>query len=117
MNEPNEALLRLAPFLKGFRLERDWSEAALARRAGLSEKVVRDYESDPSQLTLEVAAQVLSILSPTQIVEAHVNRSRDSDPSQPPTWLLNQMESEMLEIEAAFGIDEKRFPKALKAIE
>jgi tetratricopeptide (TPR) repeat protein len=64
-----------------------------------------------------VAERVIYVMHPSQIVEAHVQRARDRDPSEPPKWLLNQMEAQMLDIEAAFCIDGKRFPAALEALD
>lgn len=113
----NKPLIKLAGSLKELRLERDWSEADLEGVANLSPGTVRDYERNPRKLTLEVAKRVLDVMHPSQIVEAHIQRAKGSDPSEPPQWLLNQMEAQMLQIEAAFCIDEKRFPAALTALD
>ncbi len=113
----NKPLIKLAGSLKELRLERDWSEADLEGVAGLSPGTVRDYEHKPRNLTLEVAKRVLDVMHPSQIVEAHVQRAQGRDPSEPPKWLYNQMEAQMLQIEAAFCIDGKRFPAALKTLD
>jgi tetratricopeptide (TPR) repeat protein len=113
----NKPLVELVVFLKEMRLERDWSEADLEGAAGLPPGTVRDYERDPEKLTREVGERVIYIMHPSQIIEAHVRRAKGRDPSEPPKWLLNQMEARMIELEAALCIDEKRFPAALKALD
>jgi tetratricopeptide (TPR) repeat protein len=113
----NKPLIELAAFLKEMRLARDWSEADLEGVAGLPAHTVRDYERDPEKLTLEVSDRVLYIMHPSQIVEAHLQRAHGEDPSGMPKWLLNQMEAQMVAIEAAFCIDKKRFPAALEALD
>jgi tetratricopeptide (TPR) repeat protein len=99
------------------RLERDWSEADLEGVAGLPPHTVRDYERDPEKLTLEVGDRVLYVMHPSQIRDAHLQRAHGPDPSGMPKWLLNQMEAQMVVIQAAFCIDEKRFPAALEALD
>lgn len=113
----NKPLIELVVFLKEMRLERDWSEADLEGAAGLPAHTVRDYERDPEKLTLEVAERVIYITHPSQIIEAHLQRAHGKDPSGAPKWLLNQMEAQMLVVEAALCIDEKRFPAALQALD
>ena len=113
----NKALIDLVPLLKEMRLERDWSEADLEGTAGLPPHTVRAYESDPEKLTLEVAERVIYVTHPSQIGEAHLQRAHGKDPSGAPKWLLNQMEAQMLVIEAAFCIDQKRFHAALEALD
>lgn len=113
----NKPLIELVAFLKEMRLERDWSEADLEGTAGLPAHTVRDYERDPEKLTLEVGDRVLYVMHPSQICDAHLERAHGKDPSGMPKWLLNQMEAQMVVIQAAFCIDEKRFPAALEALD
>lgn len=113
----NEPLIELADVFKEMRLERDWSEADLEGIAGLPPLTVRDYEREPEKLTWEVAERVIHAMHPSQIVEAHLQRAKGREASEPPKWLYNQMEAQMLEIEAAFCIDQKRFPAALEAVD
>jgi len=112
----NKPLIELVAFLNEMRLERDWSEADLEGAAGLPTHTVRDYERDPEKLTVEVAERVIYVTHPSQIVEAHLQRAH-KDPSGAPKWLLNQMEAQMLVVEAALCIDQKRFPAALQALD
>jgi tetratricopeptide (TPR) repeat protein len=99
------------------RLERDWSEADLEGVASLPAHTVRNYERDPEKLTLEVGDRVLYVMHPSQIREAHLERAHGSHASGMPKWLLNQMEAQTVVIQAAFCIDEKRFPAALEALD
>jgi tetratricopeptide (TPR) repeat protein len=122
MKESKEPpLIRLARYLKDFRLDAGWSEAALARRADLPTQVIRDYEADPSMLSYEVGKRVLAELHPEKVQEWLVQRAlreqECSEPGMPPPEVLDQMESRMLELEAALRIDERRFHDALSVLD
>lgn len=103
MNEIATALASLAPHLQDMRLKRGWSEAVLARKADLPEQTIREYEADPSKLTVEVSSRVHHALT---------RRRASWRPStQSELWTNGCL------VEAALNIDQARFRDALKVFE
>jgi len=89
--------------MKDRRVKRGWSEAELARKAGLPEQTIREYEVDPSKLTEEVCCRVNHALT----------RRRAS--WRPSTH--SELWADRSLVEAALNIDQARFRAALKVLE
>jgi tetratricopeptide (TPR) repeat protein len=103
MNEIATALASLSPHLKDQRLKRGWSEAVLARKADLPEQTIREYEADPSKLTVEVCSRVHHALTR--------RRASWRPPAQGELWTNQHL------VEAALNIDQAHFRDALKVLE
>jgi DNA-binding XRE family transcriptional regulator len=99
----DEMKTTLTSDLKNMRIKRGWSEAALARKADLSEQTIREYEADPSKLTDEVSCR------------AHHALKRCRAPWRPPTQ--SEAWTNLHQVEAALNIDQKLFRDALKVLE
>ena len=62
-NTATQAALKTAgDDIRTARLRRGWSQAELARRAGITEKTLRKVERDPATVSLGIYADVLGVL-------------------------------------------------------
>lgn len=103
MDEITAALAEIAPHLKDKRVKRGWSEEELARKADLPEQTIREYEADPSKLTLEVSSRVHHALTR--------RRASWSPSTGSELWTNKYL------VEAALNIDQARFRDAIKVLE
>jgi len=106
MTNPMDAVIEL---LRGFQKQCGWSTAELARKASLSPDEVSAYEAGGADLSPVIATKILRALpKPTFESENH---------SQPPQYVLDQMDAKVLELEAALRIDEGRLRDALALLD
>lgn len=99
--------------LREMRLARGWSCEELARKAGLSPEEIQAYEADPASLAPRAALQVLKVLSR----QPEDWSSGGQPPGLPPLSVLDEIETRMLELEAARLIDQRRFEAALEQLD
>src|SRR5262245_54372171 len=93
----------LASHLKDKRVQRGWSEAVLAQKAGLSEQAIREYEANPSALTEEISYRLHHALTR--------RRASRRPPSQ------TERLANLYQVESALNIDQKLFRDTLKIFE